>query len=707
MPANAAAVLSVVPNTNLASVASVEVSGSGFTPNQLLFLKQCKQDECKSLLFASSDGSGNFGPLSVTVESFFLSEEFSIVNCLPENTCRIVGTSQGATASAEAPISFANPDPSAPSIITRATIETPLGGAIQDVATLAGPTGNPPPTGTVVFTAYGPDDPFCEGEEVFTDSGDLAGAVATSFSDPFFPQAPGVYRWVVAYSGDDNYSPVTSPCNSPGETSNVTRAQPFIVTQATPTATLGSSISDSATVLASGGLPMPTGTVSFSLYGPDNFLCSGDPVFTSGPHSLTVPINTVLSDPYVPEAPGVFRWVATYSGDDNYLPATAPCNLPSENSVVTTPADMTITTQATLIGFVGRPISDTATVEVATGLPVPGGTLVFRAYGPDTLCTGEPAFVSDEQPLAAGPPVTASSGPFVPLVQGTYLWVVSYSGDDNYPPLTTECGAPNEESNVISLSTDVSIDKVCPSEVAAGQTYQCTLTVATSENPATNLLVTDNLDEGVVLVQAPTGGGFDCVVQASDPEIICAKTLLTDPSTITYTVLVPANTPSGTSISNTAVVSANQEPDGFNNSETVTTQVTNDGPACTITGTEMSEILGGTRGPDVICGLGGDDVLLGRGGDDILLGGSGDDTLVGGPGDDNLFGGPGKDSLHGGTGRDLADGGTGSDSCTAETRVSCERRGPFSLRGPGFSDTVRQSLIWLVVHAREWAFEPS
>jgi CSLREA domain-containing protein len=66
-------------------------------------------------------------------------------------------------------------------------------------------------------------------------------------------------------------------------------------------------------------------------------------------------------------------------------------------------------------------------------------------------------------------------------------------------------------------------------------------------------------------------------------------------------------------------------------------------PACTITGTNGSDLLIGTPGADVLCGLNGDDLILGGNGNDILRGGKGKDVLIGGQGIDTLDGGQGKD----------------------------------------------------------------
>jgi Ca2+-binding RTX toxin-like protein len=73
--------------------------------------------------------------------------------------------------------------------------------------------------------------------------------------------------------------------------------------------------------------------------------------------------------------------------------------------------------------------------------------------------------------------------------------------------------------------------------------------------------------------------------------------------------------------------------------------------ACTIVGTNKSEVIVGTSGDDVICARGGNDVVLGRGGNDLIIGGNGHDLLHGNRGYDQLVGGSGFDGCwvgHGG-----------------------------------------------------------
>ena len=50
---------------------------------------------------------------------------------------------------------------------------------------------------------------------------------------------------------------------------------------------LGESFTDTATVTGVPGFPVPTGTVTFRIYGPNNATCTGTPVFTSANRPLT------------------------------------------------------------------------------------------------------------------------------------------------------------------------------------------------------------------------------------------------------------------------------------------------------------------------------------------------------------------------------------------------------------------------------------
>jgi Neocarzinostatin family len=101
-----------------------------------------------------------------------------------------------------------------------------------------------------------------------------------------------------------------------------------LTTQASGAVALGGSIVDTATVSGSG---TPTGTVTFTLFGPDDATCGGPPVFTS---AKPLAGGAATSAPFTPTSAGTYRWRAAYGGDADHNAVSAPCNAPNESVVV-------------------------------------------------------------------------------------------------------------------------------------------------------------------------------------------------------------------------------------------------------------------------------------------------------------------------------------------------------------------------------------
>ncbi|MGI8807340.1 MAG: hypothetical protein ACR2KK_05795, partial [Acidimicrobiales bacterium] len=109
----------------------------------------------------------------------------------------------------------------------------------------------------------------------------------------------------------------------------VNKAASTLATQASRNAGAGT-ISDMATVTGVPGVVFPTGTVTFSAYGPNDANCTGTPATSVNPLSG----GETTSDAFPAGAPGTYRFVASYSGDLNYEGAASPCNAPNESVVV-------------------------------------------------------------------------------------------------------------------------------------------------------------------------------------------------------------------------------------------------------------------------------------------------------------------------------------------------------------------------------------
>ncbi len=101
---------------------------------------------------------------------------------------------------------------------------------------------------------------------------------------------------------------------------------------------LGSGFVDTATLTPTGGGPPPTGTISFSVYGPTDPGCAGPKVFNS---TNTVTSLPSLSGAYAtpssgltPPNVGTYRVIATYSGDASYPSLATSCGDPANTVVV-------------------------------------------------------------------------------------------------------------------------------------------------------------------------------------------------------------------------------------------------------------------------------------------------------------------------------------------------------------------------------------
>src|SRR5437016_4357938 len=145
--------------------------------------------------------------------------------------------------------------------------------------------------------------------------------------------------------------------------STVTKDSPSVTTSSTAQGRAGGPFSDQALLAGSSG-PNATGTISFTVFGPNNATCAAPgtpagsaPVSGDGTYpSSAVPV--VLA--------GAYRWIASYSGDGNNNSFTTQCNDAGETSTVTK-ASPTVTTSATAQAPAGGTISDQALLAGSSG----------------------------------------------------------------------------------------------------------------------------------------------------------------------------------------------------------------------------------------------------------------------------------------------------------------------------------------------------
>src|ERR1700680_1930079 len=316
-----------------------------------------------------------------------------------------------------------------PGVVTTASGGVVLGGGISDTAVLSGGFN---PTGAITFTLFGPNDAACANPAIFSATVVVNGD-GSYVSDPFTPTTAGTYRWIANYSGDANNTATANACNAANESVVVTQGTTTLTTNASANVTLGAAISDSSTL--SGGAN-PTGTITFTLFGPNNATCTGAPIFTA-----TVPVagnGTYGSGSFTPTLAGTYRWIANYSGDANNIATANACNAANENVVVTQAVPSVVTTASAGVPL-GAAISDSATLGGGVN---PTGTITFTLFGPNNAtCTGAPIFTSTV-PVAGNGSYVSSS--FVPTTAGTYRWIANYSGDANNTATANACNAANE-----------------------------------------------------------------------------------------------------------------------------------------------------------------------------------------------------------------------------------------------------------------------
>jgi uncharacterized repeat protein (TIGR01451 family) len=362
-----------------------------------------------------------------------------------------------------------------PGIATSATESVSAGNAISDSATLSGGYS---PTGSITFRAYGPDDASCSAAPVFTSNPVTVNGNGTYGPVSFTPAAAGVYRWIASYSGDPNNNAVSGACNDAGETDTVTKVNPTISTSATESVTIGGAIHDSA--ILAGGVN-PTGTITFTLYGPNDASCTGQAAYST---SVSVSGNGTYGPvSFTPTAVGTYTWIAAYSGDANNNAVTGLCSDAGETDTVN-PAAPAISTTASGTVEVGSDISDTAHLTGGVG---PTGSITFELYGPDNAsCSGEPIFTDQVAVDGNGDYV---SGAFTALQAGTYRWIASYSGDASNLAVSGACNDANESVVVTKANPSIATTLVAGEAASAHLTLPigtsvhdtATLTGATSD----------------------------------------------------------------------------------------------------------------------------------------------------------------------------------------------------------------------------------
>ncbi len=192
---------------------------------------------------------------------------------------------------------------------------------------------------------------------------------------------------------------MSAACNAVGESADIGKTTPTIVTAASGGGSIGTVLTDQATL--SGGVA-PTGTITFVLYGPNDATCT-TAVFTS--NAIAVNGNgTYTSAPgFTPTLPGTYRWRAFYSGDANNAAVSGPCGAAGESADITSLAFTIVKTPSAGAVGPGQPLSYTIIVTnngpgAANGAIIADPAIPFYTVT-NVVCVGTTGGASCPAPL--------------------------------------------------------------------------------------------------------------------------------------------------------------------------------------------------------------------------------------------------------------------------------------------------------------------
>jgi hypothetical protein len=222
---------------------------------------------------------------------------------------------------------------------------------------------------------------------------------------------------------------------------NNVRFSPTLTTTPGGTIVLGSGVNMNDTATLSGGYT-PTGTITFTLYDPNNVPVYVDNVSVNGNASYTTNVGDNAGG-YSPTMVGAYHWVASYSGDAHNSAVVGGFD---DEPELATPASPSLVTQASAGGVVGSVVlADTATLS--GGYNVNGGIITFTLTAPDGSTQTESVIVN-----AGGGDYTTPMGILATQV-GTYTWHAHYSGNATNNPADDD-GA-NETATVVKAGPTI------------------------------------------------------------------------------------------------------------------------------------------------------------------------------------------------------------------------------------------------------------
>jgi hypothetical protein len=267
-------------------------------------------------------------------------------------------------------------------------------------------------------------------------------AVSNGTAAPFGGSPPFTPSVLDQFQGDLFLQPIGPPGLPPA-------AFPTLTDQWEQGSNPNALVLDDQATLAGGD--NPTGTITFTLYGPGSSTTPVDTeqVAVNGNGTYTTPTGYTVPDTNA--ALGPYQWDVAYSGDV-FNVGTSDNNDPNAAVSVVDTTTLSTTPNSTVVDLGVNPVTLTDTADLENG-DNPTGTIIFTLIAPDgTTLDTETVTVSGN-----GTYTTPTGSTLVPGVAafGTYQWDASYSGD-SFNGNVSDSGDPAERVTVSAANPTIS-----------------------------------------------------------------------------------------------------------------------------------------------------------------------------------------------------------------------------------------------------------
>lgn len=346
------------------------------------------------------------------------------------------------------------------------TADVPAGGAsigtgvlaVADSAVVSLTGGSATPSGSVSFSLCKLDTGLCTSGGTSVGSTSLTGTAypVTVQSPTAYVTSVGRYCWRATFSGDSANGIPSSSDSRATECFTVNPVTPALSTTAGPGGTLGSAVTDSAALsgtatqpadpvinLTGAGGAAAGGTITFTLYGPDDCTTlahTSAAVTVSGDGSYSTPAPS-----FVPTATGTYSWVATYSGSSpntNGATHNTDCSDPLEDVTLTSVASSLTSAQSWVP-------NDAVTIAAPpAGSGALAGTVSFALYA-SADCTGTALYSATRSVSGTTAQTVTTSNTTAQTASGSFSWQVAY---DSTNPAQRDIPASCHETSSLTVS---------------------------------------------------------------------------------------------------------------------------------------------------------------------------------------------------------------------------------------------------------------